>query len=176
MEFKVLLRRPLPTIRRRCRSYTALRPILFWGCIMWLPMPTLLVWLRRWLVTALSGSARGGGLIYKARREDIRCTGISMSGRGQVRRGLRILRRSNMLWAICRVIRSLPGRLTTTRFLLCCRAILPILFYMVIPMAMGCLSGRLPMPGGAVSVQHINVKTRTEPERHRDRYEWMDKR
>jgi para-nitrobenzyl esterase len=30
--------------------------------------------------------------------------------------------------------------------------------------------------GGTVSVQHINVKTRTEPERHRDRYEWMDKR
>jgi len=30
--------------------------------------------------------------------------------------------------------------------------------------------------GGKVSVQHINVKTHSEPERHRDRYEWMDKR
>lgn len=30
--------------------------------------------------------------------------------------------------------------------------------------------------GKAVLVQHINVKTRTEPETHRDRYEWMDKR
>lgn len=29
--------------------------------------------------------------------------------------------------------------------------------------------------GKAVSVQHINVKTRTEAETHRDRYEWMDK-
>jgi para-nitrobenzyl esterase len=30
--------------------------------------------------------------------------------------------------------------------------------------------------GHTVSVQHINVKTRTESEMHRDRYEWMDKR
>jgi para-nitrobenzyl esterase len=30
--------------------------------------------------------------------------------------------------------------------------------------------------GGTVSVQHINVKTRTEVERYRGRYEWMDKR
>ncbi len=30
--------------------------------------------------------------------------------------------------------------------------------------------------GGAVSVQHINVKTYSEPEQHRDRYVWMDKR
>lgn len=30
--------------------------------------------------------------------------------------------------------------------------------------------------GKTVMVQHINVKTRTEPETHRDRYEWMDKR
>jgi para-nitrobenzyl esterase len=30
--------------------------------------------------------------------------------------------------------------------------------------------------GSRVAVQHINVKTRTEPETHRDRYEWMDKR
>ena len=30
--------------------------------------------------------------------------------------------------------------------------------------------------GGTVSVQHINVKTHSEPEQHRDRYEWMDKR
>ena len=30
--------------------------------------------------------------------------------------------------------------------------------------------------GGTVSVQHINVKTHSEAEQHRDRYEWMDKR
>jgi len=30
--------------------------------------------------------------------------------------------------------------------------------------------------GSRVEVQHINVKTRTEPEQHRERYEWMDKR
>jgi para-nitrobenzyl esterase len=29
--------------------------------------------------------------------------------------------------------------------------------------------------GSRVQVQHISVKTRTEPETHRDRYEWMDK-
>ncbi|HEV9035194.1 MAG TPA: carboxylesterase family protein [Puia sp.] len=30
--------------------------------------------------------------------------------------------------------------------------------------------------GSVVSVQHIGVKTRTEPEQHRDRYEWASKR
>jgi len=30
--------------------------------------------------------------------------------------------------------------------------------------------------GGTVSVQHIGVKTRTEPEQHRERYEWAAKR
>ena len=36
---------------------------------------------------------------------------------------------------------------------------------------------RWPAANGSsrVEVQHINVKTRTEPETHRDRYEWMDK-